>query len=325
VDAGADATPRGGWSRAGRRRAEPTAQDARRFEREHLAEVHLPSGEHSDAAPSGPTCRPVIPSDAPMTVKARVGLRGAGRAGGRRSGPGSVGSRGWSCLGPPPLCVGAGRWVRAQPGQDHQVQGLVELAVPSAVEAPSAPPEGAGQGGPQHRARRPAVGGRGGRAVPPLRARLRHRDTGQQCTCRTDTRRTDCQDHQARAHQPGGGNRDPHRRAGQHLGRGANGYRDQRPAHNPAPESGNPDLGRAPDTSVIESEQDRRDARDALSATTSEPVEPNASQSPTPRSMPWFRPRTGRASRSIRNRTGLVTMTGSVTKATRSTEPSSSY
>jgi hypothetical protein len=40
------------------------------------------------------------------------------------------------------------------------------------------------------------------------------------------------------------------------------------------PESGNPDLDRASDTSVIEPEQDRRDARDELSATTSEPVEP---------------------------------------------------
>ena len=35
-----------------------------------------------------------------MLVIARVGLRGAGRAGGRPSGPGSVGFRGWSCLRP---------------------------------------------------------------------------------------------------------------------------------------------------------------------------------------------------------------------------------
>ena len=42
----------------------------------------------------------------------------------------------------------------------------------------------------------------------------------------------------------------------------------------PAPESGSPDLDRAPDTSVIEPERDRRDARDELSATSSEPVEP---------------------------------------------------
>jgi sporulation protein YlmC with PRC-barrel domain len=43
----------------------------------------------------------------------------------------------------------------------------------------------------------------------------------------------------------------------------------------PAPESESPDLDRAPDTSVIESEQDRRDARNELSASaSSEPVEP---------------------------------------------------
>jgi hypothetical protein len=42
----------------------------------------------------------------------------------------------------------------------------------------------------------------------------------------------------------------------------------------PAPASGSPDLDRAADTSVIDPEQDRRDARDELSAITSEPVEP---------------------------------------------------
>jgi PRC-barrel domain/Domain of unknown function (DUF2382) len=42
----------------------------------------------------------------------------------------------------------------------------------------------------------------------------------------------------------------------------------------PAPASGSPDLDRAPDSSVIKAEQDRRAARDALSATSSEPVEP---------------------------------------------------
>ena len=30
-------------------------------------------------------------------------------------------------LSPPPLGISAGRWVIAQPGQDDQVQGLVEL------------------------------------------------------------------------------------------------------------------------------------------------------------------------------------------------------
>jgi hypothetical protein len=37
-------------------------------------------------------------------------------------------------LGAPPLSVGAGRWVIAQPGQDDEVQGLVELAVSGSVE-----------------------------------------------------------------------------------------------------------------------------------------------------------------------------------------------
>jgi hypothetical protein len=37
-------------------------------------------------------------------------------------------------LGPSPLGIGAGRRVIAQPGQDDQVQGLVELAVPGAIE-----------------------------------------------------------------------------------------------------------------------------------------------------------------------------------------------
>ena len=33
-----------------------------------------------------------------------------------------------------PLGIGTGRWVIAQPGQDDQVEGLVELAVPGAIE-----------------------------------------------------------------------------------------------------------------------------------------------------------------------------------------------
>ena len=45
-----------------------------------------------------------------------------------------------------------------------------------------------------------------------------------------------------------------------------------------------------------------------------------ASRSPMPRSTPCVRPRTGRTSRSVRTRTGLVTMTGSVMKATRGAE-----
>jgi hypothetical protein len=42
----------------------------------------------------------------------------------------------------------------------------------------------------------------------------------------------------------------------------------------PTPEPASPDLDRAPDTSVIDAEHDRRDARDELSATTSKPVQP---------------------------------------------------
>jgi hypothetical protein len=42
----------------------------------------------------------------------------------------------------------------------------------------------------------------------------------------------------------------------------------------PASESRSPELDRAPDSSVIEAEQGRRDAGDELSATTSEPIEP---------------------------------------------------
>src|ERR687898_603624 len=38
-------------------------------------------------------------------------------------------------LSPPPLGIRAGRWVIAQPGQDDQVQGLVEVAIPRAVES----------------------------------------------------------------------------------------------------------------------------------------------------------------------------------------------
>src|SRR5512132_3510225 len=56
--------------------------------------------------------------------------------------------------------------------------------------ASGAPPEVAGQAGPQHRAGRPAVSGRGGGAVPPLWARLRQRDAGQRRIGRPDTRRT---------------------------------------------------------------------------------------------------------------------------------------
>src|SRR5918994_6067064 len=37
-------------------------------------------------------------------------------------------------LSPPPLGISTGRWVIAQPGQDDQVQGLVELAIPRTVE-----------------------------------------------------------------------------------------------------------------------------------------------------------------------------------------------
>jgi hypothetical protein len=37
-------------------------------------------------------------------------------------------------LGAAPLGVGAGGWVVAQPGQDDQVQGLVELTIPGPVE-----------------------------------------------------------------------------------------------------------------------------------------------------------------------------------------------
>jgi hypothetical protein len=37
-------------------------------------------------------------------------------------------------LGAAPLGIGAGRWVIAQPGQDNDVQGLVELAVAGAVQ-----------------------------------------------------------------------------------------------------------------------------------------------------------------------------------------------
>jgi hypothetical protein len=56
------------------------------------------------------------------TLLAGVGSRGVGRAGGRRSGLGSVGSRGWFTLGAAPLGVGAGGWVIGQPGQDdHNV------------------------------------------------------------------------------------------------------------------------------------------------------------------------------------------------------------
>jgi hypothetical protein len=36
---------------------------------------------------------------------------------------------------PSPLGVGAGRWVRPEPGRDDQVQGLVEVAVAGAVAA----------------------------------------------------------------------------------------------------------------------------------------------------------------------------------------------
>jgi hypothetical protein len=38
-------------------------------------------------------------------------------------------------LCPASLGVGAGGRVVAEPGQDHQVQSLVELAIPGAVEA----------------------------------------------------------------------------------------------------------------------------------------------------------------------------------------------
>jgi hypothetical protein len=38
-------------------------------------------------------------------------------------------------LGPSSLGVGPGRWVIAQPGQDDQVQGLVEVTVPRPVES----------------------------------------------------------------------------------------------------------------------------------------------------------------------------------------------
>jgi PRC-barrel domain len=48
---------------------------------------------------------------------------------------------------------------------------------------------------------------------------------------------------------------------------------DAQPA-TPASETGSPGLDRAPDTSLLESEQDRRGARDELSATGGEPVEP---------------------------------------------------
>jgi hypothetical protein len=68
----------------------------------------------------GSACRPRWPS------QQRGRARGAGRVGGRRSGPGGVGSRGWSCLSPSPLGIGAGRRVIAQSGQDDHVQGLVE-------------------------------------------------------------------------------------------------------------------------------------------------------------------------------------------------------
>jgi glycerol kinase len=38
-------------------------------------------------------------------------------------------------LGASPLGIGTGGWVIAQAGQDDQVQGLVELAVPGTVES----------------------------------------------------------------------------------------------------------------------------------------------------------------------------------------------
>src|SRR5215211_2582310 len=37
-------------------------------------------------------------------------------------------------LSPSPLGIGAGRWVIAQAGQDDQVQRLVEVAVPGAIQ-----------------------------------------------------------------------------------------------------------------------------------------------------------------------------------------------
>ena len=42
-------------------------------------------------------------------------------------------------LGPPPLGIGAGRRVIAQPGQHDQVQSLVELAVPGTLRKLSSP------------------------------------------------------------------------------------------------------------------------------------------------------------------------------------------
>ena len=76
----------------------------------------------------------VIPLDAPMEGQSWGWPPGVGRAGGRHSGPGSVGFRGWSCPQPAPLGVGAGGWVIAQPGQHDQVERLVELAVAGAIQ-----------------------------------------------------------------------------------------------------------------------------------------------------------------------------------------------
>jgi hypothetical protein len=100
--------------------------------------------------------RHVIPDDAPMERQVGVRSRGVGRAGGRRSGSGSVGSRGWFCLGAASLGVGAGGWVMAQPGQDDQVQAWLSDG-PRAVEPNPDRLAGGGRdrrGAAQHRKRR---------------------------------------------------------------------------------------------------------------------------------------------------------------------------
>jgi len=95
----------------------------------------------------------VMLADAPVLGQ-RVGWPPrVGRAGGQHSGPDSVGFPGWSYLGAAPLGVGTGRRVIAQPGQDDQVQGLVELTVPRAI---------------QPHAHRLAAGGRDGRGPPSM-------------------------------------------------------------------------------------------------------------------------------------------------------------
>ena len=80
-----------------------------------------------------------------MLGQVLVGSRGVGRAGGRLADQAAFDLAVGLALCAPSRGVGAGRWVGAEPGQDHGVQGLVELTVPGAVRA------GPGPSGPRRR------------------------------------------------------------------------------------------------------------------------------------------------------------------------------